>query len=166
MRLSDLIVTQHALRHCETIPNMVDFVRKGNIWNKNALNVFAEAQKIKVSPLIQISRFEDGKLYVHDGHHRIVATFIGERYELGPDEYEITDWTYDEYLAINLKAGWYTPYDPRIEVRLPDLKAFKKAVIASNNPELFISNNRHVIVEPRKITTVRMLAEHVKAQIV
>ena len=33
---------------------------------------------------------------------------------LYPEEYQITQWKYSDYLEVNLEHNWITPYDPRI----------------------------------------------------
>lgn len=80
---------------------------------------------MKVSPAIQLTQFEDGCVYIHDGHHRCVATFLGGRHELRADEYELGYWKYNEYLEINPANRWFTPFDPRSHFRIADILAFK-----------------------------------------
>ncbi len=124
---------------------------------------YAMLKGLNVSPLIQISKFPDG-LYVHDGHHRVVSTYGAGRFYLTKDEYEITEWTYGQYLEINLSAGWYTPFDPRTHCRKPNLSKFKKLIrtLIKINPEDVeetIRNRFNDYCEPRRIKSVQELAD-------
>lgn len=65
---------------------------------------------------------------IQDGHHRAVSTLLGGRKFFTDEEYQIQHWNYDEYLQVNLKNGWYTPYDPKTEVRIEDIKTYKEEV--------------------------------------
>ncbi|HEX6985217.1 MAG TPA: hypothetical protein VF170_07560, partial [Planctomycetaceae bacterium] len=97
--LADLWVTQNDLRDWRQVEEMVRFARDGGTWTAATLSEFAEAHHLRrVSPVIQISRFEDGRAYVHDGHHRAVSTHLSGRGHLRSDEYELTDWRYEHYV--------------------------------------------------------------------
>jgi len=122
--LSNLIVTQNDLRH--SIEEMTEYVRKGGFLNKGYLEEYAKKTNLpRVSPLIAISRFNDNKLYIHDGLHRSASVYNAGRIYLREDEYYITDWNYSQYLEIAPEHGWYTPFDPRIHVRTADFAEFK-----------------------------------------
>lgn len=125
MKLTDLLVTQNDLRNWQSLPEMADFVRSGGRWDQVARVQYASDRVVKVSPAIQITMFEDDALYVHDGHHRCCSTWLGGRTELYPDEYQVSAWTYEQYLEINVPNKWYTPFDPRIHLRVADVAAFK-----------------------------------------
>lgn len=134
MLLESLIPMQNSLRDVEQLPEMVDFVRSGGIFTRETLAVFAQAKNIELSPLlkvvspIKIVKFEDGSLYVHDGLHRSTAIWIAGRRVLDPREYVLENWRYEEYLEINLDQKWYTPFDPRKEVRSNDILLFKGVI--------------------------------------
>jgi hypothetical protein len=68
-------------------------------------------------------------LLVHDGHHRLVATYLAGRAFLDPAEYRVTPWTFTDYLAVNFAAGWVTPFDPRTQVRTADFAVWKRQVL-------------------------------------
>ena len=87
---------------------------------------YASDTLTKVSPSIQLTEFEDGAIYVHDGHHRCVSTWIAGRSYLREDEYDLRKWTYAQYLEINGPNRWWTPFDPRIHLRRADVKFFKE----------------------------------------
>lgn len=141
MDTRSLIVTQHELR--QDLNAMKKWVLDGGRWGN-----------------IQISRFEDGLLYIHDGHHRTAATFLAGRSLLYPEEYRITDWTYKDYLDINFDAHWVTPYDPRTECRLPDIASFKDHVLGILDREEaieYIKTHKHLYAESRKFNGVHQL---------
>lgn len=181
--INRLFVTQHKLRYLDQLSQMVKFIREEGIWNEAALLEHARLYHPgRVSPLIQISRFPDGQDYIHDGHHRIITTWLGGRPFLLPEEYEITKWTYDEYLEINLPKGWMTPFDPRTHCRRPDLHEFKNSVrsmisedvealalaarsfqarsILPPKIEKYIRENLVTYCEPRLFNTIGEMASH------
>lgn len=124
--LEDLVVMQDDLRHWDHMGDMIQYVRHGGFWTAEYLKNYSAAMKLpRVSPLIAVSRFEDGKSYIHDGHHRSIATFLGGRDYLREDEYHLTEWAYSKYLEIAPENGWYTPFDPRLHVRTADFADFK-----------------------------------------
>lgn len=126
MMLKDLIVTQSMLRNCQNLNQMVQFVNVGGFWNKTNLELYALKNSTRISPLIAISKFEDGNAYIHDGHHRVVATCLAGREYLRKDEFVVLNWKYEEYLEIAPENNWYTPFDPRIHIRNFDISEFKK----------------------------------------
>ena len=126
-KLENLIVTQIGNRHCKQLKEMANYVKNGGRWTKDYMTEFAKKHNLPyTSSLIQISRFEDGQEFIHDGHHRSITTKLGGRDFLYPEEYEVKEWTYDSYIEINHENGWYTPFDPRIHVRKADFLEFKK----------------------------------------
>jgi len=145
---------------------MARLVREGVFWSKDYLCEYALAFDQKTSPLIQLSLFEDGLIFIHDGHHRCVATHLGGRSWLRSDEYVVNKWTYADYKALNPAANWFTPFDPRSTIRLPDLKSFKdrmKKKFAELNDlgllEAFILENHGEYARHRTLWTVSELAE-------
>lgn len=171
MKLKNLIVTQEEVRPTITLPPMIQFVRDGGFWTLEALLRYASLHGQRLSPLIQLSRFEDGLLYIHDGHHRCVSTHLGGRDHLLESEYVVTDWTYDQYLEVNFANGWYTPFDPRTQVRVADIRPFKGLVrkklkeledgvapFTSEGLESIIRQLTHKYARPRKFYSVADLA--------
>lgn len=128
--IDDLTVTQSGFRHPSQIQNMVELISVGGKFDLPTLEKYSSGKDIR---LINISRFEDGRLFIHDGHHRVAAVYLGGRKYLYDDEYVIKDWTYSEYLEINFEKKWVTPFDPRTEVRVPDYGDYKKYVYTQLN---------------------------------
>ena len=126
MKIKNLIVTQDSLRSTNSIDLMSKHVEKGGYWDIESLEKYSKENKIKVAPLIQITQFEDGKQFIHDGHHRIVATVLSGRDYLLPDEFCVTEWRYKDYDVLAAENGWFTPFDPRTHVRLGDFLPYKK----------------------------------------
>ncbi len=155
LSLSSLIPTHGALRNFQQVETMVRFVLGGGVFDRKTLDLFAAEKGIKPSPLIQITEFEDGDKYIHDGHHRALSIYMGGREEIYESEYEATRWTYSQYLEVNFGQNWVTPFDPRTEVRIADLKQWKQTVasirtaIGDEATKKFILGCRDVIVEPR-----------------
>jgi hypothetical protein len=134
--IDDITITQNGIRNPDQLSKMVEFVRSGGFFNLEALQLHRpDARKI-----IQLPQFPDGKIYLHDGHHRTASIWLGGRNYLREDEYRLYNETYERYMELNPSEDWYTPFDPRTEVRLPDFFQFKN--VARNSPNLiaFISN--------------------------
>ncbi len=104
---------------------MIDFVKSGGFWTIEQLKRYATSTNTYCCFPIQINEFEDGFKCLHDGHHRCVSTYLAGRDYLRRDEYQITCWTYREYLEINHENRWYTPFDPRTHLRTHDISDFK-----------------------------------------
>ena len=134
IKFNDLIVTQLSVRNIGQIPGMAKFVQDGGVFTKESLKQYAEQHGEHASPLVQINRFEDGGLYILDGHHRGVGILAGGRDRFLPEEYRLLTHTYQDLLDIVFLRpdgswlGWITPFDPRTHVRLPDVKLFKDQV--------------------------------------
>lgn len=160
IRLTDLVVMQHQLRDINQIGVMIEFVKEGNLWTADAIKKHNPKGSI-----IYISRFPDQQLMIHDGHHRCVATYLSGRQVLHPEEFEIHNWTYEDYNTINWERGYITPHDPRTEVRKPDLRAFKNSTHAIANKlsieqaEQWIVGCRLAYCEPRRFYTLAELAK-------
>jgi len=112
MPLRALIATQYGYRDQAGVKAMVEFVKKGGEFN--------------ASPLISLFLLDDGRLYIHDGHHRSMAVYLSGRDHLKPTEYTLSPITYDALGSVNFDVGYVTPYDPRTEMRLSDFKIFKR----------------------------------------
>lgn len=134
MDLSFVIPMQNSLRNPEQIPEMVDFVQNGGIFTRKKLAIFPNkkiektSKLLKIDSLIKIVRFEDGALFIHDGLHRATSIWIAGRRLLAPREFTIEDWNYSSYLEINIAQKWFTPFDPRKEVRINNILVFKDMV--------------------------------------
>lgn len=126
--LKTLNVMQEDLRHWNDIFDMSYFVSNGGIWNKNTLENYSLKNTLENYSLIVISVFEDGQKYIHDGLHRCVATYLGGRDFLYPEEYKIKEWKYKDYTDFAPENEWYTPFDPRTHLRIANLKEFKEKV--------------------------------------
>lgn len=160
--VDELQVTQRNIRNPEQLARMTAFVRDGGFFTKNCLS--KHQSRGKTSPLIEITQFEDGQYFLHDGHHRAAAIVLGGREFIDNTEYRIRHFTYDEYIHPNLAVEWWTPFDPRIELRLSDTSSFKNMLHKFNDgvspdDENFsmsedailhtIYTKRHLYVEPR-----------------
>lgn len=153
LRIEECFVSQQGLRNVGQLADMVTFIKEGGRFNKEGLT--------SGGPLIHIVRFEDGQLYVQDGHHRMCAMVLADRPFLWDDEYCIEDWTYEQYLEINTDVNWVTPYDPRTEVRYPDYSEYKAMVeeIPEETIEGFIQANRDQYCCQRNFYHIRALVD-------
>lgn len=165
INLSQLTVMQDSLRHTAQIPEMIDFVKNNGFWTQNTLKHFAEKYKLpRVCPVIEIISFPDGKYMVHDGHHRIVATYLGKRTYVRGDEYVFKFWKYEDYLEVNFANRWVTPFDPRIDIRIPDFGGFKKevldlAAVDEQAARDFIAAKKETYIMKRTISSVDDLVQ-------
>ena len=161
--LDELTVMQSDLRH-PSIEDMIEFVSNGGFWTTEVLSKFAADAHTRVCPLMEIVLFEDGRYMVHDGHHRVVATWLGGRRYLRNDEFILKKWHYSNYQGINFDHHWVTPFDPRSEVRAPDISEFKKKALALALTDVdaakeFIVENKYLYVKPRLFTGVSGLVD-------
>lgn len=162
MKITDLIVTQCGLRKPKQLKDMVLFVDKGGFFNEESLKEYSKRKGLYGASIIKIAKFEDGGLYVEDGHHRIVSIVLSGRDYLREDEYQIVDWEYKDFQDINLECGWVTPYDPRTEFRLAELSDFKYEVrkrlkTSSKCAINYIRNNEHEYKKFREYDKIRDL---------
>ena len=184
-KIDKLYATQNDVRRVERLLDMAIYVRNKGYFNREALNAHAlerltpeqreQGVQPREAPLIQIYRLTDPtgvdpkRCYVHDGHHRVTAVCLGGRRYLRKDEYELHDWTYEDYMQINFDYMYVTPYDPRIECRLPDTCSFKREArrLAEQDKEAataFILANADKYRCPRWIGTIKELRnEAIKA---
>lgn len=165
--LLELVVTQNGLRFPESIRRMIAFVKNGGFWTEEQLTMYAAINLTRIAPLISISKFTDGKFFIHDGHHRVISTYLAGRPFLRDDEFSLTSWTYSQYAdEVSHDRGWYTPFDPRTHIRLADFSTFKKEAkqkFIDGLPEQeiiqWIYNNTNQFCAIRDIYTVAELAE-------
>ena len=150
--VKDLHPTQDGFRHPnEKVREMIEFVRQGGRFNLKSLTSYAPD---KSNLLVAITQFEDGSLYIRDGFHRAMAIFLGRPDGmLYDDEYFLETLTYQRMMTPNMGMGYYTPFDPRVEVRASDFGDFRlqvEKVIEEQQDVLeFIQSNRHVYVRSR-----------------
>lgn len=167
IKLSDLNVSQNGLRNVSQIGAMIWFVKKNGFFTMEEIHRAAPGPSYNSdTKLIQITRFEDGALYIQDGHHRITSIFLGGRDYLRDDEYEITDWKYEDYMTINFKMKWVTPYDPRKEIRMADYQYFKsrvfdRYVVSEEDAVKYILSIPWCYKTPRNISSIESFAEKI-----
>lgn len=124
--LNNLKVMQADLRYWDQMPDMIAYVKSGGLWIQENLEQYSKQKKLaRISPLITISEFEDNAHFLHDGHHRCVATWLAGRKFLYPQEFQMNSWLYDDYLEIAPHNNWYTPFNPKTHVRTADFAKFK-----------------------------------------
>jgi hypothetical protein len=128
--------------------------------------VAAASDGVKFPP-IDLNIFEDGEIYIHNGHHRAVSLWVAERGYLSVDEFRYTEYTYKEYDEINWD-GWYiTPFNVKTDVRLSDFKEFRYKVMRlywSQSPkhaEHYIRTNKLRYSAPRMLRTLTELVDKV-----
>ena len=147
LNIADLIPTQDGYRlPRETRENMLSFVANGGRYDEASI----KAHRCTRNFMIAVTRFEDGALYLRDGLHRVTSIYISRPEKvLYDDEFIFEDMTYDMWINAEPSKGWYTPFDPRTDVRLPDFLDFKREVQAMEDSASaeeiadFINQNRH-----------------------
>lgn len=137
---------------------MAKFVKRGNLFS---------IEHLQGGNLIEIAKMEDGKLYLHNGHHRCVAIAATRKRDyLDENEYYIKDRTYSQYNSINFDVGYVTPHDVRIETRVPDLETYKEfigRVHYEYGDEIctdIIRLSRRLYCTTRRLSNVYMLADN------
>jgi len=166
MKLTNLIVTQDDVRNVDIIIPMMDSIYYGVLFDE--AHVCSYHRNGSPNALIKLSRFPDGLVFVHDGHHRLVAKQLCGVLEIYECEYKITDWKcYTDYSKANLDHGWYTPFDPRFEIRKAEFFDFKEEVLSQMEHERigYIYDNRHKYCKPRTLHTVAELADKIKSRL-
>lgn len=126
--LKKLIVSQDGLRNTAQLDKMVEFVKRGGKFTRDAMLLYHVMMGRDDSPVpIHIAEVM-GEFYIHDGHHRAIAKWIGGANAIYEDEYEIVSYSLDDYVTPSVKRGWHTPFDPRTEFRLADLNKYRQFV--------------------------------------
>ncbi len=165
MKIDKLRVTQSGLRNTHQVPLMIKFVEDGGRFNQESLDAYHSSYpQSYCSPLIKIAKFSDGEEFIADGHHRIAAIKLGGRDFLYNDEFQVSKWTYDEYLDINFNQNWVTPFDPRKDFRYPDFLQFKCAVrdalkVSKTHAIDYIRSHPHLYLETKRYEDISTLAE-------
>jgi hypothetical protein len=167
LQLDMLGIMHDEIRHKHQVVEMSWLVRAGLFWTSDVLRTHADRHHTPVPRLIAIARFPDGRMMIRDGHHRCLATYIGNRTYLRHDEYIVETYTYEMYEEINFEAGFVTPFDPRTEVRVPDFTAFRQEVfrLYAHNPDAaiaFIRQNKARYARPYTRSNLAQLAEHLR----
>lgn len=167
MKIANLIIMQEVLSEVDQLKEMVKFVAGGGFFTKIALEQYSGYNKTRdnfsKTRLISITKFEDGGLFIHDGHHRIGAILMAGRDFLRKDEYTVNEMQYAQYDEINPSVGFVTPFVPTEEIRLSNFSEFKDIAIElfekdeSNKAVFFIRNNRHSYCRPREMVYVKDL---------
>jgi hypothetical protein len=168
--LDRLTVGQHGLRHSVgSLHRMMDFVAAGGVWSLETLREHTRRHGLPEPSLIRLSAFHAGPRaaplrLIHDGHHRLVATHLAGRGFLHPQEYAVTPWGYEDYLAVNFGRGWVTPFDPRTHARTADFAAWKRRVLeaARADPALaerMIREEPSAYRVPRRYADIASLAD-------
>lgn len=154
LHVDELFVTQKKIRNPEQLARMIEYVQSGGFFTKNCLSKHKNREKI--SPLIEVTLFEDGRHFLHDGHHRAASIVLGNRDFLDTTEYRVRKFNYEDYLHPNLVAEWWTPFDVLTTVRLADMTEYKDLInelIAQNVDNSVILNaiehNKHLYIENR-----------------
>lgn len=162
--LNIIIPTQDFIRNTRQIPDMVKFVKKEGYFTEEVVKNNIDEN----DDLIRLTQFEDGKLYLSNGHHRLVAMVEAGRKELHEDEFYVERMDYSAFSEIVFERqgkwlGWVTPHDPRIEVRMPNLESFKyqaKFIYNSkgkDNAINFVNLNKFKYCKSRKVFSVEQL---------
>jgi hypothetical protein len=167
--ISLLNITQNLLRDINQISEMVDFVKSGGKFTRDSISEYHNKSGINNGyvDLIEIARFEDGKLFVRNGHHRAVAIYLGGRNEIDESEYHITDWKYSDFSDINFTTGWVTPFNVATHVRISDLANFKRnvgGILRYCGPDAarqFIRENSKLYCEQKEFEGIIALAERI-----
>ncbi len=166
MLIDRLTVSQNDVRHdYEHLMGMVGYVKSGGLFTRKAIEAHAVLTGSRPDPpLIGITRFPDGVHMIHDGHNRVVACHWAGRTELDPDEYFVKEYGYEHYTDLEPENGWFTPFDPRTEVRLADFGKYKVAarLCYANNPDLlnmFVGMRKHWYCSPRDVVAVAEMAD-------
>ena len=157
MKIDQLLVMQDGLRPSVDFESMIEFVRSGGIYTPEVIQ-----QHKDKSGIIVLVRFgDDGKLAIHDGHHRVGSIWLsGVRDYLDESEYFIKDSTYTRYNTPNFDIGWVTPFDPRTEVRIADFGDFKRFVVNMAKTDIpgaidYIKKNKSVYSRKRRYKDIR-----------
>lgn len=131
--ISRLGITQDHLRKPEQIAEMVEFVKAGGKFTQDEISKYLGVPPTPDLP-IELAQFPDHRLFVHNGHHRVVAMHLGGRTHLYQGEYYVKYWRYIDYNDIvflnpdGTWRGYVTPFDIKSECRLPDFVQYKLRV--------------------------------------
>jgi len=161
LSLDTLIPMQSGLRlPKDEFESMLNYVASGGLFDSNSID----------GPLICLTEFEDGQLFIRDGLHRLCAVLsrrIGivnlQDHVLDSSEYFIENMSYSMFKDINLDKMWITPFDPKTEVRKSDFYSFRQSVlnlISRNiNPIDFIlsNSNKYSVTRTKEFDSVQSI---------
>lgn len=174
IQIADLIVMQEELTERDQFCEMVNFVKSGGFFTKTALEqheskssrtTLKELQNYPKVRLISITKFEDGQMFIHDGHHRTGSVWAGGREYLRDDEYVINEMRYSQYDEVNPDASFVTPFIPEFEVRLADFSEFKNTAIGLiaegkvNEAVYYIRSHKEMYCQPRSWYYIHQIVE-------
>jgi len=169
--IAELVPTQDYIRNEKQIPGMIKWVEGGGIFDQDSIEAHLPNSSVPHS-LMRIVQFDDGALFLSDGHHRTIGILEGGRDELHKDEFFIERWSYQDYMDVVFTypdgkwMGWITPHDPWKEIRLPELSNFKFEVkkIWKDDGEgaalRYIQENKEKYCKPRTINSIRQLVDN------
>eukprot|EP01114_Cavostelium_apophysatum_P020652 TRINITY_DN6981_c0_g1_i1.p1 TRINITY_DN6981_c0_g1~~TRINITY_DN6981_c0_g1_i1.p1 ORF type:complete len:253 (-),score=38.49 TRINITY_DN6981_c0_g1_i1:34-738(-) len=179
--LSELIVTQHGFRsqNREKLQQMINYVAKGGLFDDQELRRYKK-EKHKETDRITLAKFERTEqtiphccTYIWDGHHRVLAMYLGGRNYIDPSEYRIiTNFRYDLTAKKHLSSGFVTPFDPREEVRLPGFYDFKKEALeeirrhnwSESEIDEYLEKNASRYKRKREFSTIGEMADHLQLE--
>ncbi len=149
LMIADLIPTQAGFRRpMADLLEFAKFVSAGGVFDREKLSQCGRA-----SSLIAVVRFEDGRHYIRDGMHRVAEIYLSGRDRLLETEFQIDHMTYAMLEQPNLATRFFTPFDPRREVRRADFSAFTERVVRlienGLDPIPMIRESRHEYVVER-----------------
>lgn len=148
-----MIPTHNRLRNPLIIPKLLDVNSE-----VHHMAFYEPSEPIKV---IRIKGTSD--IFVNNGHHRLVAAdLLWGAFPMKDIVWE--EYALDEFLEINVKVGWVTPYNPYLKCRKENFADWKKWVI-THLTNLYPVSEHNVIAkrwvetgncysEPRKICTL------------
>lgn len=148
--LNNFIVTQELVRSLDSVLYWVNFIKNGG--------------KI---PRVKLTAFNYGHkgVYIHDGHTRLVAMSLC-KVKIKVGECWANEYDLEDYMSVNLKEGYVTPFNPITHVRYSDFFHVKQFILkeveqgrlaVSDIPKL-----SNLYSRPRRITFLHELAEKYK----
>ena len=156
MQIKDLIPTQEDFRSFSKILRMTKFVEKGNAFVPDVLKGFGDDRPILIMN-VRDEQLQDQKLYVHDGHHRILSILLGGRTSLKPLEYKYNSVRMSDYEHASFENGWFTPFNPRLFLRSKNFMEWKmliKHTYDLHGPEealKVVNKNKEHYTKPRSV---------------
>lgn len=112
MDITNLIPTHNTLRNMDTLKFFIEKVQEDYGFG-----------------IIRLVETEDGKLYIWDGHHKLVAHYLCGKDDLPDYMFDIQQRTYASVQSINFESEFVTPFDLRGECRKPEFFIFKNSVL-------------------------------------
>lgn len=140
--------------HVNELTQMSEFVLNGGRFNLESLKSYNPER----CSLIGINEFEDGEQYIRDGLHRSFIILESRKESvLYDDEYYTEHISYERFNLPNIDNNWFTPFDPKTEVRRSDFWGFKEEVMDLIEADLdrcdiesFILKNKDRYAVPKK----------------